>query len=157
MYQKNQNKQNKTKKEKLPHIKESVLLCWFSIRSGCCRPTVDRVCHVANNIVIILLRSKSTWLFQASILSDGQQWACWVGVCERKSGTVVSVTVQVYLYLYFIFRDITANTQINNLQGLQKIKTLDTEIQNTKQPRRITQKKQCFCQGVLQTEWDTCK
>ena len=62
-----------------------------------------------------------------------------------------------YLYLYFIFRDTTANTQINNLQGLQTIKTLDTEIQNTKQPRRITQKKQCFCRGVLQTEWDTCK
>ena len=60
-------------------------------------------------------------------------------------------------YLYFIFQDTTANIQINNLQGLQKTKTLDTEIQNTKQPRRITQKKQCFCRGVLQTEWDTCK
>ena len=42
----------------------------------------------------------------------------------------------------FYFSGYNSITQINNLQGLQTITTLDTEIQNTKQPRRITQKKQ---------------
>ena len=62
----------------------------------------------------------------------------------------------VFVFVFY-FSGYNSITQINNLQGLQTITTLDTEIQNTKQPRRITQKKQCFCRGVLQTEWDTCK
>ena len=68
----------------------------------------------------------------------------------------LTIRMFVYLYLYLIFRDTAANTQMKQLTRITKKEKL-TEIQNTKQPRRITQKKQCFCRGVLQTEWDTCK
>ena len=65
---------------------------------------------------------------------------------------------RVFVFYFILFFGIQQQIhRWNNLQGLQKTKTLDTETQNTKQPRRITQKKQCFCRGVLQTEWDTCK
>ena len=57
-----------------------------------------------------------------------------------------SLFVFVFVFVFY-FSGYNSITQINNLQGLQTITTLDTEIQNTKQPRRITKRNSVSVEG----------
>ena len=82
----------------------------------------------------------------------------WSKLLGNIKASIQCLYLYLYLYLCFIFLGYNSKyTDETTYKDYKKTKTLDTEIKNTKQPRTITQKKQCFCRGVLQTEWDTCK
>ena len=52
-----------------------------------------------------------------------------------------------FVFVFYFSGYNSKYTGLHNLQGLQTTKSLDMEIQNIKQLRKITQKKQCFCRG----------